>query len=78
MSNVTRTFISSTFWGERIGYVAALKTLDVMKKKKSWKKINYLGKKIIKKLKNLSKTNDIKMNISEMPSIIKFNFICKK
>ena len=32
MSNVTSTFISSTFWGERIGYVAALKTLDVMKK----------------------------------------------
>ena len=44
MSNVTSTFISSTFWGERIGYVAALKTLDVMKKKKSWKKINYLEK----------------------------------
>ena len=41
------------------------------------KKINYLIKKIIKKLKNLSKTNDIKMNISEMPSIIKFNFISK-
>ena len=74
MSNVTSTFISSTFWGERIGYVAALKTLDVMKKKKSWKKINYLGRKIIKKLKSLSKANNIKMNISEMPSIIKFNF----
>ena len=77
MSNVTSTFISSTFWGERIGYVAALKTLDVMKKKKSWKKINYLGRKIIKKLKSLSKANNIKMNISEMPSIIKFNFISK-
>ena len=48
-----------------------------MKKKKSWKKINYLGKKIIKKLKSLSKANNIKMNISEMPSIIKFNFISK-
>ena len=38
MSNVTSTFISSTFWGERIGYVAALKTLDVMKKRNHGKK----------------------------------------
>ena len=28
------SFISSTFWTERIGYVAALKTLEVMKKKR--------------------------------------------
>ena len=35
------------------------------------------GKKIIKKLKILSKVYNIKMNISQMPSIIKFNFISK-
>ena len=29
-----KTFISSTFWTERIGSVAALKTIEVMKKKK--------------------------------------------
>ena len=77
MSNVTNTFISSTFWGERIGYTAALKTLEVMEKTKSWKKINNLGEKIIKKLKNLSKFHNIKMYISEMPSIIKFGFVSK-
>ena len=29
------SFISSTFWSERSGYVAALKTLEIMKKKKN-------------------------------------------
>ena len=77
MSNVDNTFISSTFWSERIGYAAALKTLNVMKKKRTWKLINKLGKKIIKKLKYLSRINQIKMNISEMPSLIRFNFLSK-
>ena len=35
MKNSKNTFISSTFWSERIGYVAALQTLKLMKKKKN-------------------------------------------
>jgi glutamate-1-semialdehyde 2,1-aminomutase len=41
------TFISSTFWTERIGSVAALKTLEVMKKNKSWEIITDIGLKYI-------------------------------
>ena len=33
MKFANQTFISSTFWTERIGYVAALKTLQIMKEK---------------------------------------------
>ena len=40
------TFISSTFWTERIGPVAALASLDEMKVKKSWEKIPTLGAEI--------------------------------
>ena len=32
MSHAKKTFISSTFWTERLGPVAALKTLDIMEK----------------------------------------------
>ena len=39
MSSFDKTFISSTFWTERIGSVAALATLDEMYNQKSWKKI---------------------------------------
>ena len=45
MESVESTFISSTFWSERAGYVAALKTIEQMEKNKTWKKITKIGKK---------------------------------
>ena len=38
------SFISSTFWTERIGPTAALKTLEVMEKEKSWEHLVEIGK----------------------------------
>ena len=43
MDYAQTSFISSTFWTEKIGSIAALKTLEVMNKQKSWKKISNLG-----------------------------------
>ena len=40
MEAAQNTFISSTFWTERIGPTAAIKTLEVMKKIESWKQIS--------------------------------------
>ena len=34
MSKFDNTFVSSTFWSERSAYVAALKTISIMKKLK--------------------------------------------
>ena len=42
------SFISSTFWTERIGPAAALKTLEVMKEIQSWKILPKVGKHIAK------------------------------
>ena len=36
MESAQNTFISSTFWTERIGPAAALKTLEVMERESSW------------------------------------------
>ena len=44
MQKAQDTFISSTFWTERIGSAAALATLKEMKKISSWKKISKKGK----------------------------------
>ena len=44
MQYAEKTFISSTFWTEKIGYVAGLATIDEMKKIKSWDKINLIRK----------------------------------
>ena len=43
MEAAQSTFISSTFWTERIGPTAALKTLEVMEKIESWKTITQTG-----------------------------------
>ena len=49
MESAQTTFISSTFWTERIGPTAALKTLEVMERIKSWEQITKIGLKITKK-----------------------------
>ena len=43
MEAAQTTFISSTFWTERIGPVAALKTLKVMERIRSWEYITSTG-----------------------------------
>ena len=48
MEHAQNTFISSTFWTEKIGSAAALATLDEMESIKSWKIIDKIGKDIKK------------------------------
>ena len=43
MEAAQSTFISSTFWTERIGPTAALKTLEVMERERSWQTITAIG-----------------------------------
>jgi glutamate-1-semialdehyde 2,1-aminomutase len=74
MDSAKKSFISSTFWSERIGPAAAIKTLDVMEREKSWERITYLGKKLILNWKILAKKNKLKIKISGLPSLAKFDF----
>ena len=46
MESINRSFVSSTFWTERIGSVAAIETLNLMRKLKSWEIISKLEKKL--------------------------------
>ena len=45
MRSAENSFISSTFWTDNLGAVAAIETLKEMKKLKSWLKIRKIGKK---------------------------------
>ena len=54
MEEGSDSFISSTFWSDRSGPVAALETLKVMKKLNSWKYISKLGKKSKKTMVEIS------------------------
>ena len=70
-------FASSTFWTERIGYVAALATLNEMKRLESWKKITETGNYIIKEWKNISKYYELNVNFYGIPALPSFTFQSK-
>ena len=72
MNSATSSFISSTFWTERIGPTAALKTLEVMEKNKSWDYISKKGKKIKDKWRLLAKSKNLKINIWGLDSLAGF------
>ena len=78
MEHANESFISSTFWTERIGPTAGLKTIEVMKNIKSWQTINKVGNKIKKRWKQLFKHYNLKVNINGIPSLLNFVFESKK
>ena len=75
MDAAQTTFISSTFWTERIGPSAALKTLEVMNREKSWEVITKKGKKIQEKWKVLANKYSVKISIWGIPALAGFNFL---
>jgi glutamate-1-semialdehyde 2,1-aminomutase len=78
MDNIKNTFISSTFWTERIGSVAALKTLEEMEKTKSWIKITKIGIEVRKNWNKIAKKNNLEITISGIPALSLFTFKSKK
>ncbi len=75
MEAVQSTFISSTFWTERIGPTAALKTLEIMESISSWKTITKIGKDIGKGWISLAEKYNLRMHISGLPSLINFKIL---
>ena len=77
MKSTKETFISSTFWTERVGPTAGIATLNEMQKLKSWEKISNTGKHIKKKITNIALKNKIKIEFSGLDSLINFKFKSK-
>ncbi len=73
MTHADSTFISSTFWTERIGSVAALKTLEVMERARSWEKITNIGQRIGERWTELARTHSLPLRVSGLPAMIAFN-----
>ena len=77
MEAAQSSFISSTFWTERIGPTAALKTLEVMNKIKSWDLITEKGKRIKRDWKKIANENNLDIEISGISPLPIFNFNSK-
>lgn len=74
MEAAQTSFISSTFWTERIGPTAALKTLEIMERDKSWETITNIGGKVVKHWKSLADDFGLKLTTNGLPAISSYGF----
>lgn len=72
MEAAQTTFISSTFWTERIGPAAALATLDVMEREKSWDRITATGHAIRDRWSRLAAEVGITLDHWGLPALCGF------
>lgn len=74
MEAAQSTFISSTFWTERIGPTAAVATLKVMERVKSWETITQIGTKMRDGWQKLADAHGLSVTISGLPALSTYSF----
>lgn len=74
MQAAQATFISSTFWTERIGPSAALKTLEVMARECSWEQITATGIRIQERWRELAGHHGLDITVHGLPALAGFSF----
>ena len=77
MNSVQGTWMSSTFWTERIGPTAALATLKVMEREKSWEKITAMGLNNKKRWQELADKYGLEIEQWGLPALAGYNFKSK-
>jgi glutamate-1-semialdehyde aminotransferase/spore coat polysaccharide biosynthesis protein SpsF (cytidylyltransferase family) len=78
MDCAQNSFISSTFWTERTGPVAALETLKQMEKIKSWEIITNKGLKIQKTWAEIANRNNLEIQVLGIPALSTFSIKSKE
>ena len=74
MQAAQSSFISSTFWTERIGPTAGLKTLEVMERTRSCDQITQTGQGISAGWQRLAQKHGLRITVSGLPSMTGFGF----
>jgi glutamate-1-semialdehyde 2,1-aminomutase len=77
MDAAQSTFVSSTFWTERIGPAAALATLRVMGQEESWDQITSVGREIRNSWRELADMYSLKLECWGIPALSGFTFDSK-
>jgi glutamate-1-semialdehyde 2,1-aminomutase len=75
MEVAQKSFISSTFWTERIGPVAALATLKVMKETRSWETVTRNGLKIRQGWEEMSQRFGLGLRHWGIPALAGYSFV---
>ena len=74
MLSAENSFISSTFFTERIGFVAALAALGEMERTKSWEVISEKGAAFKSRLKALAAHHSITVDVGGMDALVTYSF----
>lgn len=74
MEAAQSTFISSTFWTERIGPTAALKALEVMQRVQSWETITDTGLQIRDRWQQLADKQGLQIEHWGLPALTGYTF----
>lgn len=74
MEATQTTFVSSTFWTERIGPTAALKTLEVMEQMQSWMAITETGLQIRRRWQEMANSYHLNVIHWGLPALTGFSF----
>ncbi len=75
MEHAQETFISSTFWTERIGPAAALKTLEVMERLRSWETITAIGQTVVARWHELAARHALAIQTGGLPALATLAFL---
>lgn len=70
MNNANKSFISSSNWSERVGFCAALKTIEIIEKKKVWKHLDLIGRQIQKGWIKIFRKYDLDIDVSNFLPLI--------
>lgn len=72
MQEAQNSFISSTFWTERIGPTAGLKTIDVMQDVKSYDQITKMGRYVMSEWRKIADDHGVSIDVFGLPSMASF------
>ncbi len=72
MEQAQHTFISSTFWTERIGFVAALATIDILQKHRVCEHLILIGEMIGNGWEMMAEKHGIDLSITDYKPLISF------
>lgn len=68
------TFMSSTFWTERVGFAAALKTIEVFTRDKVWLHLSKMGQKIGTGWKAAADRHGVTLTVTDFKPLITMKF----
>lgn len=73
MREADQSFVSSTFWTERIGFSAALATIEKFISEKCWEKLIARGEVIGRAFVEMAQRHQIDLSVSEFKPLINFS-----